>query len=309
MRFGEFKPQERKPIGVGQDKKTFVNPLDDKKVISVIKGKEEREKLEVVEKNTPRRLKGSFYLTKIAHLLLPKHVPDIHQAGETVGGQQSIDRERVELSAAPNSEIGAVIDKLDRLGFAFNVDEHGDDSDYTKDKDGNISYLSTLTPWRVDPAHPEKSELVVDVKALRRAINRVAKNNPETAEKCSTYLERILELFEEEKIELEKERIANLKEYGPALEALEVLYAAFETKHDLAALETIKNPAEALANQEREAAKKDLFVLWAKLEALKNETDIPTEQYSALVEKDKGLRRRAVGKMSGGMNGTVDHTR
>jgi len=86
MRFESFNTSDQQPLGVGEDKETFINPADPERVISVLKEKKG------IEKESPNKLKGAYYLTKIAHLLLPENIPEIYQAGESKDGQQSFDR-------------------------------------------------------------------------------------------------------------------------------------------------------------------------------------------------------------------------
>jgi hypothetical protein len=219
MRFGEFKP-EKKPIGTGTEKETFVNPHDPKKVISVFKGEEDSG-----EETTQRMLKGSFYVTKIAHLLLPKHIPDVYQTGETHSGQQTIDRQRVphtpghrafqkalqagtdgeEVGKRIIQEMGPGIDQLDieleRMGFT--VDSYR--GNYTKNKQGDVQYFDTFPAWQPNFFEPEKSRLMIDVSKLRKAIEELSHRDPDTAKQCETYLERVLALFEEEKAELQED--------------------------------------------------------------------------------------------------------
>ncbi len=106
MRFGEFKPGPAKPIGEGKEKKVYVNPENQDRVIAEIKKPKEAEyKMDVPLDYSPRQLKGAFYLTKIAHLLLPKNVPEIYQAGESAEGQQTIDAERIAHSPEHTSVL------------------------------------------------------------------------------------------------------------------------------------------------------------------------------------------------------------
>ncbi|MEK7201504.1 MAG: hypothetical protein AAB737_02635, partial [Patescibacteria group bacterium] len=108
MRLDRFNSEGKKPIGASNTKEVHVNPLNEEKVVSILeskgaviipgpKGEAIALHTEVVgiDRDSPRKLKGVYYLTKIAHLLLPQSVPDVYQVGETLDFQQTIDRERV----------------------------------------------------------------------------------------------------------------------------------------------------------------------------------------------------------------------
>lgn len=111
MRFGEFKPGPAKPIGEGKEKKVYVNPENPDRVVAEIKNPKEIEfKADDPIPYSPRQLKGAFYLTKIAHLLLPKNVPEIYQAGESAQGQQTMDAERI--AHTPGQEALQIAYKL-----------------------------------------------------------------------------------------------------------------------------------------------------------------------------------------------------
>ena len=77
MRFGRFESAGHAPLGEGVEKKVYENPANEDRVIAEVKKDDEGK-----ERYSVRQLKGSYYLTKIAHLLLPKRVPDIYQAGQ-----------------------------------------------------------------------------------------------------------------------------------------------------------------------------------------------------------------------------------
>ncbi|MCR4261215.1 MAG: hypothetical protein NUV96_02715 [Candidatus Colwellbacteria bacterium] len=212
MRF-KFESKDLEPLGEGMERETFINPEDPDKVISV--------KKEGIEKDTPHQLKGRYYLTKIAHLLLPSHIPDIFQVGESEDGTQTIDRERIvhtpghELLQEMRRSGGNVESAgkqladeiqvpgkgrwevelaLSDIGFGFNIDSNL--GNYTKDDKGDIYYLETFNPWQAD-VEPGELEALFGEEELREAIDGVA--DQEVKEACMRYLERLLVLFEEEK--------------------------------------------------------------------------------------------------------------
>ncbi|MFA6552246.1 MAG: hypothetical protein WCT19_01970 [Candidatus Paceibacterota bacterium] len=317
MRFESFKPEDQKPLGVGEDKETFVNPGDDERVISVIKEKEGW------EKNTPNKLKGAFYLTKIAHLLLPNHIPEIYQAGISADGKQTFDRERVShtpghellqkerLSGGDTGEakkimleemgkeMSEVETKLGDIGFGFNIDENA--GNYSKDEKGNVYYLETFMPWRTDDLDQSKLELLFGEEDLREAIERLS--DQDMKKTCEDYLDRLLELFEEEKI---KQKNASESAPGASeqeIQMYEALITAFEKKHNVDLLFAIKTQAEALQSEERTSAKNDLTPILDFLN--KNESKIASEQHAFLFAKYKRLSQ-AVGMINSGI---VDHER
>ncbi len=69
MRFGRFieKLKGTKPIGAGTEKKVFVHPHKPERVLGVYKRKQGVE-----------AAKDLFYASKIAHLLFPKNIPNVH---------------------------------------------------------------------------------------------------------------------------------------------------------------------------------------------------------------------------------------
>lgn len=220
MRLNNFESAGRKPHGEGNEKKVFINPEDESRIISEIK--------ESSEKDTPRELKGRYYLTKIVHLLLPKNIPDIHQVKESSAGKQTIDAERIshtkehsllqqtrqsdgdssesfeETKKIIVDEMGAGMHELDlkleQIGLGFNIDPFV--GNYTKDEAGNVHYLETFKPWQVDVVNKKDLEILFDEESLRSAIEKISDSG--TKEVCLQYLERLLAILAEEKQELQK---------------------------------------------------------------------------------------------------------
>jgi hypothetical protein len=215
MRLGTFESKGMEPLGQGDERKVFINPTNEKKVIS--------ERKEGAEVETPRQLKGSYYLTKIVHALLPENVPDIYQVGEAINGKQFIDAERIAhtpgqallqearragrdeeeardqlLQEVTSREMNDLDLKLERIGLGFNIDSNI--GNYTRDEAGNVHYLETFRPWQADIPTPEGLEALFDEEALRTAIDELA--DPKIKEKCHQYLARLLVLMEEEKASL-----------------------------------------------------------------------------------------------------------
>lgn len=220
MRLNSFESAGRKFLGEGNEKKVFINPEDENRVISEIK--------EGSEKDTPRELKGRYYLTKIIHLLLPKNIPDVHQVEESSSGKQTIDTSRISHTKehsllqemrqpGSGSEEGfesakkMIVDdmgaemheldlKLEQIGLGFNIDPFV--GNYTKDEAGNVHYLETFKPWQVDVVNKKDLEVLFNEESLRSAIEEIS--DPGTKEVCLQYLERLLTLLAEERQELQK---------------------------------------------------------------------------------------------------------
>ncbi len=317
MRFGNFEGMNQKPLGEGDEKKVFINPEDEGRVIAVTKKE--------AGKDTPRQLKGRYYLTKIAHMLLPQHVPDIYQAGESQSGVQTVDAERIahtqghallqearQLGEGEESAHQQIIKEMDgamtkvdmeleRIGLSFNIDANV--GNYTKDEAGNVYYLETFKPWQVDVANPKELEVLFDEEEMRIAIDGMA--DQEAKAECMNHLERLLALLEEERQELREQPEAISIECGPHVQELEATLEPFLKEDVLAVLHTIQTEDDAIKSKERADAKKVLLVAFNKLKFLQNETNITTEEYARLQAKYKTLDR-AIGV---GNRGVIDHTR
>ncbi|MEA2112769.1 MAG: hypothetical protein U9P50_02235 [Patescibacteria group bacterium] len=317
MRLEKFESAGKEPLGEGIEKKSFINPKDERKIISETK--------EGAEKDTPRQLKGRYYLTKIAHLLLPENIPDIYQAGESRDGIQTVDRERIshtpghkllqekrrsdeeeelarqEIIEEMGGEMNKVTNTIADIGLAFNIDENI--GNYTKNEAGNVYYLETFKPWEVDLVNPKELEALFDEEELREAIDGIS--DQKVKEKCTQYLEKLLVLFEEEKQELPEHREASLIECSPHIEELEAMIIPFLEEEILSSLNTIKTEEEAKMSDERKTAHAAHILIFQKLKFLINETNISQEKYDKLDSKRKSLDR-AIGTIS---RGIVDHDR
>jgi hypothetical protein len=99
----------------------------------------------------------------------------------------------------------------------------------------------------------------------------------------------------------------NLREAGPEIVEFEAMITLFESMHSLEELHSIINltPVEAPKHPTREPARVALIPIVAKLNALKKETDIPTEKHDELKARYMRLSR-AVGMIN---NNKVDHNR
>lgn len=319
MRLNNFESSELTSLGEGKEKKVFINPEDEGRIIS--------EKKEGVEKETPRQLKGRYYLQKIVHVLLPDNTPDIYQVSESTEGEQVIDAERISHTSGHEllqekrrlgedeepakqkiiEELGGgmneVTNALADIGLAFNIDENV--GNYTKDEEGNVHYLETFKPWEVDVTDSTKLEMLFDKEELFDAINNIT--DSKIKEQSLKYFARLLTLFEEEENEMRE--MQNSKEdaieCGPYITDIELIMNPFMTKESLASLRSLKTQEEAVVSQERKLANKALGSIMKKLNYLQDETNIADEQHDDLYKKYRILFN-AVGMINRGM---VDHDR
>lgn len=319
MRLEKFESEGLEPIGEGEQKKAFINPDDESRIISEVK--EETE----IQKDTPRQLKGRYYLTKIAHLLLPKNIPDIYQAGESVDGKQVVDTERIshtpehahlqdvrksggdeemageQVVEEMGKEMRELDEKLEDIGLGFNIDENI--GNYTKSETGDVYYLETFKPWEFNPDNPKDFEVLFDEEAMREFILGISDQS--VKEKCTQYLDRLLVLLGEEKQELQEHNETSRIECGPHVEELEAMFTPFMSENFLTTLHNIETREEAFGSEERKSANKALAPILSQLKVLINETNITDEKYNELYEKFK-IINRSVGTIN---RGIVDHSR
>lgn len=203
--------KDQEPFGVGEEKKVYQDKENPDRVI----GKYRR------EKNNPFQVKGSYYLTKILHVLFPKNIPDIHLAAmkptvsvrkkvelgtahhfireqwlkeEMIGkeNEHHINRAMSEITNDP--KISALKDKLHSAG----VDVDNFPGNFGIDDEGNAQYIEDFYPF-----HPSPNDVFAfDYSALLKAIMDLPEKERSKALK---YLERLNDLAEEEKKSL-KER-------------------------------------------------------------------------------------------------------
>lgn len=324
MRFGNFESPLQKPLGEGDDRKTFVDPANAERVISVTK--------EGAEKDTYLQMKGRFYLTKIVQALLPENIPKIYQIGETREGTQMVDRERIahtpghaalqearqEGGSEEDEELAAkqMVKEMGKGMHNLNVEladvgieiDRGEANvgNYTKNETGNVHYLESFKPWEVNPVKHGEVKVLFDEEALRTAVDGIP--DQEVKNECTKHLGRLTELLAEERIEQQKlyeEYKASLMECGPLVEEIEAIMGSFLKEETLLALHAIKTEEEAGNSEERKSARNALILIRNKLTPLKDETNITSEKNDELYRKLKILDQ-AVGM---GNRGIIDHTR
>jgi hypothetical protein len=322
MRFGRFESGGIPPLGSGDEKKTFTNPKNPDRVIQVIKD------IEGTEKQSIRKLKGTYYLTKIAHILLPHRVPDIYQARESTEGQQSFDRERIALTAGHEllqkqletdedttvgiermleeigSDITTATHELEDIGLDLIDDKNI--LNYTRGADGSVYYLESFQPW---DDYGRVPELLFDIDILREAIEKLP--DEKSRKICESRLERLLKLFEEEKRDFlersqpsEAVRERESQEITEAIGELDALFNAFVTKHNLDALYAIQTEAEAYESEVRKSAIKERGILLTHLQSIQS-LKITDEQRLAL-QQIYNVIFNAIGAIN---RGRVDHHR
>jgi hypothetical protein len=202
----KFDQSNLEQIGTGYEKNVYDHPDDERKLIAFLKKNE-----------APRFLKAQYYLTKIAHMLLPNNVPDIHFAGgeenqALVVEKKSLDeghnktRDNIlkfhrtgvpdiaqaddrEAEVHSDSRYAELRNKFTELRLSY---DHGV-SNFGLDKEGNMVYIDTLYPWEsIKDGEVVKS---FDKDKLTEAISTLAPDQQKTA---LSYLERLEVLYQEE---------------------------------------------------------------------------------------------------------------
>lgn len=314
MRLESFDPSEQEPLGEGDTNTVFINPHNEQRVIVERKGEREHD--------TPRQIKGTYYLTKIVHIFFPNNIPDIYQAGESGTGTQQIDRERIthslgqkhlqaarqvggdeqdakaEMLSEMEPEMIEITSKLESIGLGFVIDENV--GNYSKDEAGGVYYLESFKPWAIDSSG---CDVLFDEEALNEAI--LALPDEAKKEECTRYLDRLLALLEEEKKELQDRQETSSHELFPEVKEIETLFNDFESTHLVGLLRAITTEAEARSSPERAAANELIKVILEKFRALEINKNITSEKYIELDNKYRILAN-AVGYISRGL---VDHNR
>ncbi len=214
-------------IGEGRHKEIFKDlHKSDDRVTAVLKG----EYVES-EKIGSRRMKGSFYLTKILHILFPMVIPDIHLAASQpkklfIVEKKQRSKEHLEMQKmamrhggdydrfndAENDKYyrydALILDDprykrfcLELKSLGINFDESRHNFDY--DKEGNLVYLETgFDPW--DSSVDDFAISKFDANKLRTALEKL---NDDKKERGLTYLQHLETLFMEEDKELQEKAV------------------------------------------------------------------------------------------------------
>jgi hypothetical protein len=194
---------EEKPFGGGMERDVYRHATDKRKVIAV-------ERKEVYERSA-RGARGEYYLTKIMHILLPQHIPDIHLYASKPSAAV---RQKVEMGAAHEQVRDAVIDrkrveegiKLSRAykeslksdsrvhdllraikGLGIGVDSYSMNH-FGFDQNGNVKYVETFPAFSGE-------RILFNKEVLQRAIANIRSGKDRV--KALTYLERLAILAKE----------------------------------------------------------------------------------------------------------------
>ncbi len=269
---------------------------------------------EAIEQKPPRTSKGAFYLTRIAHLLLPRFVPDIT---EPTGDSQVFDREGITYIVPENDgdnvanpsttremakRMVTIHNAITLTGLMRKVSDI--DSDYAGKGAADLRYVKTFLPWE-SLGSPARLDLLFDKNVLRRRIAKDKNLLPEDREICTTYLNNILQLFEEERDELERQRLENLRDSTAESAEIEGMLVQYEEPDVSAALRAINTEEEADSSELRIAAVLHRNSLTRKMKILRDETNVTAEQYQALQARSRKLQLD-IGVIN---RGRVDHTR
>jgi hypothetical protein len=204
--------EKEKRIGTGVEKDVYEHPNDSTKVVAEFKFN---------EKESTRRLRGRYYLTKILHELLTDNLPDISAATtkphtiimekkELDEGHRMAHLEKIYPSkyftVAPIREFAEkvsndpktkeLISKLKKLGISID----GCWVNFGYDKKDNLVYVdSSFQPW----SGRKGSKKLYDPEKLKTAIELLEPNRKDRAIK---WFERLETLAAEEEAESLKER-------------------------------------------------------------------------------------------------------
>jgi len=228
----EMTTSSGKPI-VGTEKKAYVDE-DEKKVI--LKRNEQSKRDSKLENEMT--LKAAFYLTKIARILFPKSIPDIHQVyyddpgnkkswtlvrkkvdpGKEHDQLQDVYQEHMNASSAVDTqkveEIEEqekdVIDDLSKRGWeliqqleecGINHTDGAQAQNFGIDSEGNTIFVEEFRPFEI----PKDGGIVYNLfkpKKLEEAISKIP--DEKQRKRAEKYFERIIELREEAERQIEK---------------------------------------------------------------------------------------------------------
>jgi hypothetical protein len=126
--------KQQTPLGSGGEKSVYPHPDNAGRVVGVYE-----------KEQVPEELINKFYMTKVAHLLFPKNIPDVHMV---TTDPPTIERDRVEGETldAENSpfeaEARVLLNKLDDAGILLD----GGINNCMRTKDGTIVFVDDIMP-------------------------------------------------------------------------------------------------------------------------------------------------------------------
>jgi hypothetical protein len=206
--------EKREQVGEGNDKKVFAD----------IQNPEEKVSVEFREKLSDDQIKSSYYFNKIAHLLFPENIPDVHIAGNQNGvsyikaerfphdeehsyGQQlgikhsayylegsgekpsREEEDRVDNDIANKSidpRVQELVDAMRESGLA--ADSGG--QNYSFGPDGSVKYLELNPGWYY---FNEEIKPRFNVRKLKTAIEKLSLDKRKEAQQ---YFDRLMFLYE-----------------------------------------------------------------------------------------------------------------
>ncbi len=219
----KFNPENMQSLGEGGEKKVYIHPEDEEKVVAFFReGPKSSE--------TAASMKGRFYLTKILHLLIPDSVPDIHLATRNddeavlVSERKHLGDEYSKFSRLNDLNLQNTLpsNELYKLSnaeseHAYTLDQDAMDSLYSKldelgvlidfstpnlgnDSDNNLIYVdNSFRPWRYsqkENLYGEKSiNKFYSPKNIRKQAEKLSEQD---RDKVLAYLDRLEALYDEE---------------------------------------------------------------------------------------------------------------
>jgi hypothetical protein len=183
-KFGEFikeKVETQGYLGGGGSKVVYPHPDKPDRVWGVIRpdvlGNAEGDNQEV------EKVKATFYLTKILHMLFPKNIPDVSMVTTE---PESIVRQKIDTSHIGNidnpSDVQSIYEFDKLLGeLGIIVDDYA--SNHAIDSEGNVIYFDDVYVWSIN------GDRFYDQNKLRKAIKEKLSGEEQT--KALTYLDRI----------------------------------------------------------------------------------------------------------------------
>lgn len=272
------------------------------------------EKLEMqksAEELSERARNATLRLTKIAHLLFPKNVPDIviTSDGKNFERDGKIYRVPEDDGQSDTNEVSGVINKqiistgsaLEEAGLMLREDTFT--GSYVGGTDA-IQYVRTFIPWELRGA-PPKLELLFDPTALTKTLERRQPLSDEDKVIAQEHIKEILRLADEEQVESLNSWKENLRDCTEEVAEIETLLGEYEKPEVFARLNATETEQDANNLYIRQFALETRRYIFEQLKTLQAESDITPEKHAELESRMKVLQK-AVGVINRGM---VDHTR
>ncbi len=247
--------------------------------------------------NAESSIKASFYLTKVAHMLLPQFVPDIgvtdegnsfEHEGFTYKTPEN-DGEEIELSEEVDKEIEKISETLDKVGLTpMRLDTFS--GSYSAKDSSNVRYVRTFTPWEKIDSTPPTLELAYDEKRLEQHIKKSNTLSTQDKEVAMRYLQEIKQLYTEEQSLLEKTWRENLEDGAEELAEISNLLEQWEVPDALNALNLIITKDEALKSDLRESAKEARGRIFTLIRTLEQSSTVSKEQIKELWSRHDVLK-------------------